>query len=94
LRPPEIAQLVQLARSLPTRVPSICTEAGKPAPADVEFAFLQGKLVLLQIRPFVESRRARTGSYLQQMDAGLRERASQPVDLRGVPGRASAEESG
>jgi hypothetical protein len=85
LQPAELRQLVALAQSLPTRFPSIQTEEGKPAPADVEFAFLGGKLVLLQIRPFVESNRARSGSYLQQLDAGLRERGTQAVDLRGVP---------
>jgi hypothetical protein len=92
LRPKEIRQLVGLARSLPAKVPSIQTEEGKPAPADVEFAFLDGKLVLLQIRPFVESKRARAGGYLQEMDAGLRERGSQTVDLRGVPSQTSPEE--
>jgi hypothetical protein len=88
LRQGEIHQLVKLARSLPVRFPSISNEDGTPMPADVEFAFLNGKLVLLQIRPFVESDRARSASYLQQLDAGLRERGSRPVDLRGVPGMA------
>jgi hypothetical protein len=86
LLPGEIRQLIALAKSLPTRFPSIRTQEGQPAPADVEFAFLKGKLVLLQIRPFVESKRARSGGYLQQLDAGLRERGTRSVDLRGIPG--------
>jgi hypothetical protein len=86
LLPAEIRQLSALAKSLPTRFPSIRTQEGQPAPADVEFAFLKGKLVLLQIRPFVESKRARSGGYLQQLDAGLRERGTRSVDLRGIPG--------
>jgi phosphoenolpyruvate synthase/pyruvate phosphate dikinase len=91
LREAEIRQLVELAKSLPAKFPSIQTEDGVPAPADVEFAFLKGKLVLLQIRPFVESKRARTGTYLQQLDAGLRERGDQPVDLRGIPSTPPSE---
>lgn len=90
LRPAETSQLVRLARSLPVRFPSISNEDGTPMPADVEFAFMKGKLVLLQIRPFVESDRARSASYLQQLDSGLRERGSQPVNLRGVPGSESS----
>ena len=58
-------------------------------PADVEFAFLDGKLVLLQIRPFVESARARSASYLQRLDRGFRERGDRPVDLNGIPVAAS-----
>ena len=55
------------------------------APADIEFAFLDGKLVLLQIRPFVESKRAQSSGYLQSLDAGLLERGLENVDMRGVP---------
>jgi hypothetical protein len=91
LLPGEIRQLVGLAKSLPARFPSIRTPDGEPAPADVEFAFLKGRLVLLQIRPFVESKRASSGGYLQQLDAGLRERGSQSVDLQGIPGEPPSE---
>ncbi len=43
---------------------------GQPTAADVEFAFVEGKLFLLQIRPFNESARARGNAYLQQLDKG------------------------
>ena len=89
LRPGEIRQLVTLAKSLPTKFPSIRTETGEPAPADVEFAFIDGQLVLLQIRPFVESKRALSGKYLRQLDAGLRARGQQPVVLNEVPSLTS-----
>jgi phosphoenolpyruvate synthase/pyruvate phosphate dikinase len=94
LRPNEIKQLVRLARSLPVKFTSISDAHGTPMPADVEFSFLDGRLVLLQIRPFVESARARSASYLQQLDMGLRERGSQPVDLRGIPSEATLSGAG
>ena len=89
LRPGEIRQLVTLAKSLPTKFPSIRTETGEPAPADVEFAFIDGQLVLLQIRPFVESKRALSGKYLRQLDAGLRARGQQRVVLNEIPSLTS-----
>ena len=48
----------------------------------VEFAFVGGKLWLLQIRPFNESRAARGASVLIEMDRALAGKRSQPVDLR------------
>ena len=54
-------------------------------PADIEFGFRGGKLALLQIRPFVESKAAQQNAYLLQLDAGLRDRAQTLVDLDGTP---------
>jgi phosphoenolpyruvate synthase/pyruvate phosphate dikinase len=75
LLPGEIKQLIELARGLPQRYPVIVDAAGNPAPADVEFGFVKGKLQLFQIRPFLESARVRGNDYLnaldRQMDAGL-----------------------
>jgi len=42
----------------------------------VEFAFVGGKLFLLQIRPFNESARARGNAFLRRLDAGHRDRLS------------------
>ena len=53
--------------------------------ADVEFAFVGGELELLQIRPFLESRRARATSYLTRMDEGLRASFGRKVPLAEVP---------
>ncbi len=43
-------------------------EGDRPAPADIEFGFRDGRLALFQIRPFVESMRARRSGYLIDMD--------------------------
>jgi hypothetical protein len=85
LQPAEVRQLITFAGELPQRFPSILDDTGKPAPADVEFGFLAGKLQLFQIRPFLESRRARGSRYLNRMDSTLDATLSQTVDMRGVP---------
>jgi phosphoenolpyruvate synthase/pyruvate phosphate dikinase len=74
LHPAEIDELVAFGKALPTRFPPIVDGEGKPTAADVEFAFVGGKLFLLQIRPFNESARARENVYLQQLDEGGRGR--------------------
>jgi hypothetical protein len=86
LQPGEIDQLVDFARHVHERFPSLRDEDGNPLPADVEFAFRNGRLALLQMRPFVESRRAQGSAYLAGLDAGLRDRGRQPVALDAVPG--------
>ena len=55
---------------------------GKPVAADVEFAFVDGKLWLLQIRPFNESRKGRGADYLAKMDQTLAGRLNQTVNLK------------
>jgi hypothetical protein len=82
----EIAQLVQLARDVPTRFPSLRSETGEPVPADIEFGFRHGRLTLLQIRPFVENKNAQRSQYLNQLDEASRARGATAVDLGGVPG--------
>lgn len=61
---------------------------GSRAPADVEFAFRDERIALLQIRPFVDSVRARTNYYLASLDSGLRERVKVPVALDQIPAAA------
>jgi hypothetical protein len=80
----EIDQLIALARDV-AKFPSLRDEQGVVRPADIEFGFKDGKLALLQIRPFVESAAAQQNRYLLQLDAGLRERGQAPVDLDAVP---------
>ena len=86
LREAEIAALVDFARSLPQRFPPITDEAGKPAPADVEFGFLDGRLRLFQLRPFLDSASVARNSYLQQMDMRSTGELKKVVDLQGRPG--------
>jgi hypothetical protein len=85
LTPSEIDQLVRFARSVPQRFPGIRGEAGEPVPADVEFAFKGGRLMLLQMRPFVESKGARSSRYLAGLDASLRQQGKKQVRLDQAP---------
>jgi hypothetical protein len=93
LQPGEIDQLVAFARRVHERFPSLRDENGRPVPADVEFAFRDGRLALLQLRPFVESARAQGSAYLARLDAGLRERGRTPIALDAVPGAEAPEET-
>ncbi len=79
LKPDEIKQLVTLARELPKRFPLIKDADGNPSPADVEFGFVDGKLRLFQIRPFLESRQARGSEYLRSLDQGIDKKLNKVV---------------
>ena len=85
LQPDEIVQLIKLAQELPQRFPSITDDQGHPAPADIEFGFLNGELRLFQLRPFLESRRARGSTYLIEMDGALKGNLNQLVNMQEVP---------
>jgi hypothetical protein len=84
LKPGEIEQLIAMSRDV-TRFPTLRDEEGNLLPADIEFAFKNGKLALLQIRPFVENKSAQRNQYLNGLDAGLELRSSAQVDLSGIP---------
>jgi hypothetical protein len=58
---------------------------GDPVPADIEFGFYQDKLVLFQIRPFLESARARQNLFLDGLDQRLKEKYAMVIDLDGIP---------
>jgi hypothetical protein len=88
LTPGEIKQLVAFAKSVPARFPSLRTASGDPVPADIEFAFRGGRLALLQIRPFNESRRAQRSQYLAELDAAFASRGGDLVLLGALPGQA------
>jgi hypothetical protein len=81
LSPEEIKQLIDLAQDLPQRYPSILDAGGNPAPADIEFGFVKGKLQLFQIRPFLESAQARSNEYLNDLDKGMMSQLNQTVEL-------------
>ena len=81
LKANEIRQLIAFAAEIPTKFPQL-GEDGKPVAADVEFAFVDGRLWLLQIRPFNESREARGAAYLSQMDKALEANMNRSVDMR------------
>lgn len=85
LKPLEIDQVIDFAQHLPDKFPAITDDEGNPAPADVEFGFLNGDLRLFQLRPFLDSKMAGGIGYLQQMDARLKNTASIKVNMNGVP---------
>lgn len=87
LQPAEVRQLVRLAREVPQKLPSMRSATGEPIPADVEFAFRGGRLALLQIRPFNESKRAQRSRFLAELDAPARARGDEPVWIGGRPGQ-------
>jgi hypothetical protein len=77
----EFKQLIAFADEIPREFPQL-GEDGKPVAADVEFAFVAGKLWLLQIRPFNESRAARGANHLIQMDKALAANLGKRVNMR------------
>jgi hypothetical protein len=85
LQPAEAQQLLQLARDLPTRFPPIVDAQGRGTAADIEFGFLEGKLALFQIRPFLESHAARSNQYLKDLDAAMDSDSMSVVDLSVTP---------
>jgi len=85
LQPDEIKQLIQFTKELPQRFPPITDDQGNPAPADIEFGFLDGKLHLFQLRPFLESRKARGSSYLSKMDETLDGAMDKTVNMQEIP---------
>ena len=77
----EVRQLIDFAEAIPTQFPQL-GEDGRPVAADVEFAFVGGRLWLLQIRPFNESRAARGPSRSARRCRALAGRRDQRIDLR------------
>ena len=85
LTPADIAQLQEFARSLPLRFPPITDDAGNLAPADVEFGFLDGRLRLFELRPFLDSASVAGNRYLQKMDARASGNRDVVVKMSEVP---------
>jgi len=89
LSPKEIEQLIKFAGSVPQRFPMLQNTQGQAVPADIEFGFYNDRLVLFQIRPFLESRRARQNLFLNQLDQRLKEKQTMLVDLDRIPAEVS-----
>lgn len=77
----ELVQLVDLAREVSKGYPGLEGENGRVLPADIEYGFLRGRLVLFQIRPFLESKKARKTQYLRELDAKLLVKGREKVRL-------------
>jgi hypothetical protein len=86
LGPDEIRQLLAFVERLPGWFVNLPEAERAEAVADVEFGFVDGKLYLFQIRPFVQSKGAERSSYLRSLDAGLDAAAGRMVDMNGRPG--------
>ncbi|HSR63888.1 MAG TPA: PEP/pyruvate-binding domain-containing protein [Gammaproteobacteria bacterium] len=82
----EIKQLITFGLSLPERYPGLLDAEGNAVPADIEFAFVNGKLYLLQIRPFLQSQRAQRNLVLLDLDKPLQRHRDQVIDLMVAPG--------
>ena len=83
----DIFHLINFAKSVPTRFPRLLDANGRPVPADIEFGFYHNRLVLFQIRPFLESLRARQNLFLNSLDQELTQTPSDTVNLDEIPGR-------
>ncbi len=99
LRDAEIVQLVSLAAEVPRKIEELRDRKGRPIPADIEFAFRDGRMKLLQIRPFVESKSANANQYLISLDSNFRKNENSTVDLAeptagAAPGEAPGPASG
>ena len=81
----EIKQLIVLAQELPQRFPPITDSSGQAVAADIEFGFLNGKLRLFQIRPYLESKSARNNEFLRSLDPDETILESVTVDLNAAP---------
>jgi hypothetical protein len=81
LKPVEVKQLIDFSDEISKRFQQR-DDRGQPAAADVEFAFVNERLWLLQIRPFNESRQAQASAYLAKMDQALEKNLDRTVNLR------------
>ena len=80
-----IEVLMEFARTGPERFPMLKNDQGEVVPADVEFGFYKDRLVLFQIRPFLESSRARQNLFLNRLDQPLKEKYAMRVKLDEIP---------
>ena len=85
LKANEIEQLINLAQDLPQRWPYILDADGNPIEADIEFGFVDSKLQLFQIRPFLESIQARSNEFLINLDKDMSSQLDQKVKLDEQP---------
>jgi hypothetical protein len=82
----EIKLLMEFAGKAPRRFPSLRESQGRPVPADIEFGFYQNRLMLFQIRPFLESAKARKNLLLNSLDNRLIQNHHKVVNLNDIPG--------
>ncbi len=81
----EVRHLMDFARTVPERFPKLQDAQGRPVPADIEFGFYQNRLMLFQIRPFLESIRAQQNLFLNNLDSRLQQNHLRRVNLDEIP---------
>jgi hypothetical protein len=81
----DITQLIALAGEISQRFPWLKDKDGHPVPADVEFGFARGQLYLFQIRPYLESNKAKRNRYLWHLDEVFLRSDHKDVNLDQVP---------
>ena len=84
----EMALLTGLVKGLPDRYRLAKDDNGRPLPADIEFGFIDGRLMLFQIRPFLHSPQASRSEFLSALDSPLAQGAQQWVMLAEAPPKA------
>ena len=80
----EIKQLIEFSRQLKAKFPQK-DDLGNITAADVEFGFDKGKLVLFQVRPFLQNRRVKKNHYLNTLDQALNDSTDISVNMNEVP---------
>lgn len=80
----QIAQLRLLGNELPLRI-RLLNDQDRLAPLDVEFGFYQNQLMLFQVRPYLQSQRAKRSRYLNLLDLNLTSTSQQIIDLDVTP---------
>jgi hypothetical protein len=76
---------MEFADSAPRRFPKLKESHGRPVPADIEFGFYQNRLMLFQIRPFLDSIKARQSILLNGLDDRLKQNHSKVLNLNEIP---------
>ena len=85
LREGEIDQLMALTSRLPGWFEQLPPDEQLATVADVEYGFHDGRLMLFQIRPFVQNRAAGRSEALRALDAPLAATAGADVSLESAP---------
>lgn len=80
----ELSQLRLFGKELPFRI-RLRNEQNQLAPLEVEFGFYKKQLKLFQVRPYLQSLRAKRSRYLNLLDLNLTSTSQQQIDLDAQP---------
>lgn len=81
----DIDKLLELVKRQELKFPMVKDSFGKQSAADIEFGFLKNNLVLFQIRPFVQSKKAQRNLKLLKLDKSLKNTQTILVNLEDIP---------